>query len=196
MSSGLETLQRLLESETQAVWTGSAAYRREFLAHQGLLFTEGCATGEDSEFIWKALSLAEQVVWLDATLSSYVRRAGSATGTAGMNRFDGVRAYQRAARFLAERSDPQLQALSVAVDRRVIPRYMVALVVLAAEGIQARVLLADLERRHAGLTSEIRHSICERLIRGERVRFSWGLLLLSPSTCVRYLVWKNRRRGG
>ena len=89
------------------MWIGSAAYRKQFIAQEGIRFTEGCIYGEDLEFIYKALSRAVEVVRVDRVLSYYVLRSGSATrsGHYNVRIFDAVEALERVCHYLRSQND-------------------------------------------------------------------------------------------
>lgn len=190
-STGRQTLARVLRDETQAICTLSAAYRRDFLRNHDLGFTEGCATGEDSEFIWKALAVAERVVWVDEVLSYYVNRAGSVNTTAHVRRLDGVLAYQRVSAFLRGIPGEETAELAEIVDRRIIPRYMLALSVLVGAKAAHRNTVQSIEDRHPGLTEGMRRRIHEATRRGHDVPFAWRLLAFSPRLCIWYLKGRS-----
>lgn len=104
--TGLEALQRILfEPKDLWIWTSSALYKKTFLLENGIIYTEGCSNGEDQEFTFKALAVADKVFFLDRTLSFYVQRTGSITNSFSMKRFDVINAMERAAVFIYENSE-------------------------------------------------------------------------------------------
>jgi len=87
--SGVEALVDTMK-ERILPWTGSTMYRKGFLDETGLRYTQGRTYAEDIEFIWKALFRAAKVSSVHQVLSYYVQRAGSTTGAALMERFQGL----------------------------------------------------------------------------------------------------------
>ncbi len=84
-------------------WTGSMLYRADFLAENSLEFFPGCANGQDTEFILKALYTARSVACVRASLVRYVQRSASASRVRNMRIFHIVGAMKRLACFLYSR---------------------------------------------------------------------------------------------
>lgn len=100
VSEGPRALDDLLKNRSFYLIIGNAAYRRDFIEINHLAFTEGCAAGEDMEFTWKCLALAEKVQYTGKPLLRYVQREGSAIHHYNIRRFDSAQALQRIGRFL------------------------------------------------------------------------------------------------
>ena len=185
LSTGAETLRRMILERNHSIWTGSAAYRIEFLRARGLQFHPGCNSGEDLEFIWKTLSLTTSVRFIDAYLSTYINTKGSITNTMDIKRFDGVLAYHRAARFLADRDDPALHDVGNAISDKVIPRFIDYLKIIARThpDTPGR-LLVQIEKRNPGITRLIRLQIWDHIRSGKALQPSWAIMLLSPHAWV------------
>lgn len=184
-STGLETLHRVLIEKDHLVWTGSAAYRVDFLREKSLQFTPGCASAQDVEFIWKALAMAASVRFVDSTLSTYVWRAASVTNSISARRFDGVLAYHRAASFLGAQRGDAFPPLASAAWDRVIPRFVDYLTIFARthRGSAQRVL-SDIEERNPGIIQTVRDLIRQRQREGLEVPRRWALLRFSPHLMV------------
>lgn len=93
--NGKEILSKILVEKSFWIWTGSAAYRREFIMQNSLVYTENCSTAEDVEFIFHALLHADKVIFVNEYLSYYVQRKSSITKRLNLRRFDHVKAYER-----------------------------------------------------------------------------------------------------
>lgn len=100
--NGKDVLSKIIIEKTFWIWTGSGAYNREFIKQYNLRYFEGCTNAEDTEFIFKALSLANKVVFIDENLSYYVQRRSSITKSLNLRRFDNVAAFQRILDFLKQ----------------------------------------------------------------------------------------------
>lgn len=96
---GIEAL-RLKTNDDLNIWTGSVAYKKDFLSTYELNFTEGCINGEDQEFIIKCLSRASKVNFLNKVLSFYLIRENSITNIFNFNKFDSVKASIRTYQYL------------------------------------------------------------------------------------------------
>lgn len=110
--SGIDTLDAIILHRKTRIWTGSVAYRRDFLANNRLYYTVGCAAGEDLEFTFKALSHADSVVFSDGPRSYYVQRSGSVMGSYNIRKFDAVQAMDRLSDHFASLQDPAFSALA------------------------------------------------------------------------------------
>lgn len=193
-ASGLDTLLHVVVHRDRLIWTGSAAYRVGFLRANALTYTPGCASAQDIEFLWKALSLAAEVTFVDAPLSTYIWRQDSTTHSISVSRFDGVLAYQRAADFILGQG-PAFRKTAEAAQARVIPRYMDYLLLIARDRpaeLSSTILQAD--RRNPGLTRHIRLLIVREVLRGRRMPRRWRLFAASPKLFVLHSVWTTRRR--
>ncbi|NLZ38774.1 MAG: glycosyltransferase [Firmicutes bacterium] len=98
--TGLEALENILLNKTFWIWTCSAVYKKELITYNNLFYSEGCSSGEDHEFIFKALSIAKEVIFVDKVLSFYVQREGSISNSYNIRRFDVVGALQRSANYI------------------------------------------------------------------------------------------------
>lgn len=110
--SGIEALRRRVVDRSLRIWTGSAAYRREFLLEQRLSYTVGRTCGEDLEFVYRALSRADRVEFMSEVLSFYVRRPGSASNRGEVRRLESVGALKRVYEELCARGEPELEYIA------------------------------------------------------------------------------------
>lgn len=179
-TDGPQVLRALLMTHKYCVWIGSAAYRREFLLQNDLRFTPGCATAEDSEFVWRAFALAERVVFVDEELSYYVARGGSVTNTIDLRRFDGVFAFHRTANFLASLPHiPDSLELSETVATQIVPRYFSTLARMTST-LGCRALVSSIEQRHPGIGALIKERIRLEMRKPSGAGVTRLLFLASP----------------
>lgn len=94
-TDGYEALLRHLVYNEFAIWTSSAVYNRNLLVSKNISFTNGCTSGEDSEFILKALANSSKVCYLNMVLSKYYIRNGSVTNRYNIRRLDLIEAIIR-----------------------------------------------------------------------------------------------------
>jgi glycosyltransferase involved in cell wall biosynthesis len=186
--TGVDALTAVVISGSLAVWTASAAYRRSFLTRERLQFTEGCHSGEDREFIYKALSRAEHITFIDRVLSSYVSRPGSITRSGDLRQFDSVHAHLRAHRFLADLEDPRLDQIADAILlNNAVGGYFrhIDNCLKHSEHSNITALLADIDRQYPQLNQQMRQIMIQRVRRSRRPALGTALFLLSPS-----LFWR------
>ncbi len=110
--TGIEALQRQLSDKSMWIWTGSAAYKKVLLKKYGLQFTNGCSSGEDLEFIYRALSVAEDVWFINEILSYYVQREGSLSNAYNIKKLQAVYAFKRASLYMAQSPNHELKRIS------------------------------------------------------------------------------------
>lgn len=123
--TGLKGLQRILIDKNMWIWTGSAAYRRDFLIEENLSYTEGCANAEDQEFLYKALSKARDLVFINKILSYYVQRDNSISNSYNIKRFDGVAAMKRASEYIGSNENNHLTEIAMVIGQEcVINNYL------------------------------------------------------------------------
>ncbi len=106
--TGVETLKNIL-TKNRKMWicTCSAVYNRNFTINNNLKYVEGCTYGEDSEFVFKALSIAKRICFIDEVLSFYLRRDTSVSMSFNIRNFDGVEAVARTSDFLKLRNNDE-----------------------------------------------------------------------------------------
>ena len=99
--SGYDALNNVL-AHKKIFWLSmcNGIYNRKQLNQYNLRFNETSKTGEDQEFIFKALFHAEHVSFVHNSLVYYVQREGSATKSYSLNHFDAVAAMLRVADYL------------------------------------------------------------------------------------------------
>lgn len=84
-------------------------YSREFIAHHNLRFHEGCISGEDIEFVMKALCMAGKISFTPECLYIYIHHnsMGSETGDKITRYASNTGAIMRTAEYLAENSNSE-----------------------------------------------------------------------------------------
>lgn len=110
--SGTEMLNEVLIKTDMFLWTGSLVYNRKFLISKKLKYSEGCISGEDTEFILKSLSLAKEVIFMKKILSYYVKREGSITNSYNVRKFDAIMALQRTGQYMKKINNSRLQDIA------------------------------------------------------------------------------------
>lgn len=181
LSTGAETLSRILRTHQQWVWTGSIAYRVGFLREQGLRFSVGCRHGQDLEFNWTSLARARSVLAVNEVLSRYVVRPDSTTNVIDPKRFDDVRAFQRTAAALAASPDVKVRELSPIVQRMVFPHFWETFARMARTSVPPRRILAQVRKSQPGLIGQMRASVVARVVRRDRVPRKYMVFAVAPS---------------
>ena len=110
--TGVEALKKIIINKIMWIYTGSAAYRKDFLIENRLSYTEGCTSGEDQEFTYKALSKASSVIFIDKVLSYYLQRKGSITNRYNIKRFDAINAMKRTYEYIFDSSNNELKEVA------------------------------------------------------------------------------------
>lgn len=191
--SGIDLLEEVVLGERWSVWTGSIAYRRSHLTRQGIAFTPNCSSGEDREFIYKALGSARVVQTTPTLLSHYVQRDESLSKGVSLRHFDSIAAHQRAADYLSA-LQPTSKVPAALLWSRSHPSYFRYVVRLANASKNWHDFDAALEEvGHAipGVHRAMRHQAWVRMWHRRRLIPSVALLSLSPR--VFYLLTLLRR---
>ncbi|WP_353352882.1 glycosyltransferase family 2 protein [Intrasporangium sp. DVR] len=195
---GLALTRHLVRGDF-SIWMGSAAFRRSFLSRYTINFTEGCRSGEDREFIYKAACRSEVTVFIPQTLSFYVARPGSMTRSGDIRQFDSVQAHIRASHYLAAASQNEESnnlAESILINNAV-GGYFRHLENCMRYGEHANMkdLLLEIDRRYPGLNQCMRRIMKRRVQRSTKPALGTALFLLSPSLFWRALVMRRRSAG-
>jgi glycosyltransferase involved in cell wall biosynthesis len=106
-----DEILRLISNNKLGIWTGSVAYNKKFLTTYKLVYTEGCINGEDQEFIYKCLSRATKVHFINKVLSFYLYRKNSITNSFNINKFDSVNAFIRTYDYIKNIKDQRLTGI-------------------------------------------------------------------------------------
>ncbi|AMQ07888.1 glycosyltransferase family 2 protein [Sporosarcina psychrophila] len=102
---GYEALENIIIEKTLWICTGSAVFKRELLLNENLKYSDDFVNGEDQEFTIKALSVADNVCFINEVLFYYVQREGSISNSYNINRFDAINAMIRTYEYLQGKSD-------------------------------------------------------------------------------------------
>ncbi|SEU23322.1 glycosyltransferase family A protein [Paenibacillus sp. NFR01] len=156
--TGGEALQRIFVKRSLRVWTGSIAFRRQFLLEHGIRYTERCASGEDQELIYKALTRAQRVVVLPDVLTFYVQRKSSITGSYNVQKFDVVDAFKRVDGYFKAHPFREADAISeLLLGRELTENYFYNLRTCLTGTARVNIwqLLRDIDSCYPALNSEL-----------------------------------------
>lgn len=181
--TGSEALTQIIVNKSLRIWTGSIAYKREFLLLHGLGYTEQCVNGEDQEFIYKALSRASRVITLPDILSFYLQRDSSISYSYNVNKFDVIDAFKRVDEYFKAHPFDELDTISpMLMNRELIENYFFNLKTClnSTEGVSIQELLHDIHHTYPKLNQEMAELI--RRYKGNDRRLSLYIraFLISP----------------
>ena len=109
--TGIEALNNMINYKNMWIYTGSAVYSSELLSQYHLKYTEGCANGEDQEFTIKALSRANNVSFIEKSLSFYVQREASISNSYNIKRFDTMDAMERTYKYIEDLENKEFDTI-------------------------------------------------------------------------------------
>lgn len=193
-TTGSEALKNIFVHKTLRIWTGSVAFRRDFLLKNGIKYTERCVNGEDQEFIYKALSRASRVLSIPDVLSYYLQRTSSISNTYNVNKFDVVNAFKRVGEYF--RAHPFQEAAMISgllLGREMTENYFYNLktCLSGTTGTRIRSLLQDIDDAYPELNHEMR-LIMQRYQGDDRqLAFQIKAFLISPPLYER-LIYLDR----
>ena len=119
--TGIYALNEIIQKETLSIWTGSAIYSKSFLLRNNLKYTPDCRAGQDLEFIYKTLSKAENVIFIDKILSYYVRETDSTTTSYNIRKFDAVFGIKRVANYFRKSKVNDFYKLADYLEKNIMP---------------------------------------------------------------------------
>ncbi|MEK8215865.1 glycosyltransferase family 2 protein [Paenibacillus sp. FSL L8-0463] len=189
--TGSAVLNNILVQHSLWICTGSAAYRKDLLLENNILYTLGCANGEDQEFTFKILSLSSKVFFIHEVLFYYVVRKGSLSNSYNINRFDVINAIKRIGHFLEEFGKKSLsQETEVLMGEHIIINYINNLdSCLASINENDRYtrktikkLLNSIDTKYPGLNNEVFKIM--KNFKGGSVKFKLKLISLRISPFV------------
>ncbi|AQQ54063.1 glycosyltransferase family 2 protein [Planococcus lenghuensis] len=151
---GEEALNNMMIHKTLWIWSGSAAYKREFLEREGIGFTTDYKCGEDQEFTVKALGRAKTVRFINKVMSYYLQRGNSVTHSYNTRRLDIVGALDRAYAFIDAAPSEERQA---AYDAYKIGHYFYNLnSCIESKGVEnTNEVLRDVDKDLPGLNDQV-----------------------------------------
>lgn len=181
--SGIEALQNVICKRSMRVWTGSALYRRDFLLENGLDFTQGCASGEDQEFVYKALSRAQRLMFISSTLSYYLQRDDSISNSYDIRRFDAIAAMERVHEYILASESADIRG--VADDfktRNIIENYLYNLKSCLVNSKDRSIvrLLEQIDAQYPQLNSKMKRIMRSHRGSDRRLKVKIRLFLISP----------------
>lgn len=184
--TGKEVLNEILIERKLWIWTGSAAYRRDFLYNNELYYSEGCANGEDQEFTFKALSKAGSVGFINTVLSFYVQRKGSITNRYDISKFDTIEALERAYDYINNNcTDNMEEIINKILNQEIISNYFCNLQAcfnnLKKKDI--RMILHDVDEHYPKLNNEMRIMMKAYKGKDKKLFLKSKIFLISPFLC-------------
>ncbi|WP_191089442.1 glycosyltransferase family 2 protein [Paenibacillus spiritus] len=159
MMNGEETLKKLvLDKSIRMISAISGLYNRKQLNDHNIRYTPCCVNGEDQEFAFKALSVADKVVSLQDVYSYYVQRKGSLTNNYNIKKFDFADALKRAGYFMLGKNPNLKEVAMTLLKGEMIDNYFYNLssCLQSAKSIYIRKLLKDIEIQYPGTTKEMK----------------------------------------
>ena len=120
VDSGPNVLNEIFSGKMR-ILIGSAIFNKEFLLKNNLGYSEKFYCGEDLEFIFKALTDAENVRFIDKTLTYYVQRSGSITHSYNILKFQSISALKQVYEYMASKNKAKLKDLSDKMLYHIIP---------------------------------------------------------------------------
>lgn len=156
--TGSEALTHIIVNKSLRIWTGSIAYKRDFLRLHELRYTERCVNGEDQEFIYKALSRATKVIALPDLLSFYLQRNTSISNSYNVKKFDVVGVFKRVDAYFQAHPFKELDTISPYIrNRELIENYFFNLktCLYGTEGVSIQKLLRDINHTYPELNQEM-----------------------------------------
>ena len=190
--TGIEALKQIFVEKSLRIWTGSIAYRRDFLLEHKIQYTEQCINGEDQEFIYKALSRAAKVISLPDVLSFYLQRSSSISNSYNVKKFDVVDAFKRVDAYFKTSSSGKLQAISdLLLNREMTENYFFNLNTCLSntQGIRIHDLLRDIDRTYPKLTQEMLGIMRNYKGTDRKLAFQIKAFLISPVLYHRLIQW-------
>src|SRR5699024_8874851 len=162
--SGEEALDIIARKKTLQTCVANIVYNREFIIENSLLYTETCVSGEDTEFVYKSLILANEVSFINKVLFNYVIREGSITNRYDLKKFQTIYAVKRIYDIGLKFGSPYIQEiLTEEVENMLVFRYIFnynsCLEFLLRENISNKesinILNNDLNKEYPGLNNEM-----------------------------------------
>lgn len=123
-TSGEEMLSKVIQKKVE-FRIDSSIYKKSFINKTKLRFTEGCHSGEDTEFIYKALILASEIEFINRIMTNYVIRVGSITNSYNIKRFQTIYARERIKDFVNNKGTSFTKKLiNSTIDEQIIRLYL------------------------------------------------------------------------
>jgi len=181
--SGYEALMNIISYKKMRIWTGSAAYRREFLYDKNISYTEGCPNGEDQEFTYKCLGRANKVLFINDILSYYLQRKNSISNSYNIRRFEALYAFERAYNYIIKYSPIELNnILNTYKDEAIIENFFYNLNSILESSKEKNInnLLNEIEIRYSELYKQIYFIMRNYSGRSKKLKLRINTFLISP----------------
>lgn len=193
--SGIECLRSVIINKTLFLWTGSVLYNKKFLIENEIKYTNGCSNGEDQEFIYKALSRANKVLFINKVLSYYLQREGSISNSYNLKRFDAINAMKRTYKFIEQSSDPKMIEVGEYLrGHKIIGNYFYNLesCYMKASNRNIKELFLKIDEINPGLNYEVKMIMQKFKSRNIKYLLKVKLFLISPSLYLNYVYLKYK----
>ncbi|UNC93592.1 glycosyltransferase family 2 protein [Candidatus Contubernalis alkaliaceticus] len=190
--TGIETLKKIILEKAMWIWTGSAAYSREFLLENNFKYTPGCFCGEDQEFTYKALSRAKKVYFINKVLSFYVQREGSISNRYDLKKFDIIGALKRTCEYLNNIPGEDLnEVINELNTKKIIINYFNALesCLYYSHRKNIGVLLREIDEKYPQLNKEMIKTMKAVPRKNNKISRKIKYYLISPSL---YYAWVKK----
>lgn len=181
--TGGEALNNIFVDKSLKIWTGSIAFKREFLLNHELKYTERCVNGEDQEFIYKALSRATKMITIPESLSFYLQRNTSITNSYNVRKFGVVSAFKRVDEYFRAHPFAEQKTISnLLLNNELIENYFfnIKTCLSGTEKINIYDLLRDIDVTYPGLNQEMHEIIKQYKGNDRRVFLYIRTFLISP----------------
>lgn len=200
--SGLNMLNETLIEKNLWLVNGSIAYNRKFLMSNNIRYSEGCISGEDTEFILDSLALAKDSFFIKKTLYYYVEREGSITNSYNVRKFDAIQALKRIGEYFKRLNNPELDIitnyiLSELIVESYLSHYEMCIRYLVNErgmSINHAVdkIEIDIDLYYQTLKFDVKKQIKNYKVRGIKANIKIQLFKVSPKIC--FSIIKMYRR--
>ena len=188
VQSGLSALEDLLINKSFYLVIGNAAYKSRMLEDNELEFSLGCVAGEDMEFTFKAISVAQSVIYCADALLQYLQRESSTIHRYNIRRFDSIAALNRASIFIFSRPEQNISKLAYLVSGKetlinYIGTYRMSLEQMMEEnklssGPAMKLLDEDLDENYPRLRNQVKKELS---IQNKFMPINkFGIFILSP----------------
>ncbi|MDD4582930.1 MAG: glycosyltransferase family A protein [Eubacteriales bacterium] len=190
--TGTEALRKILNYRTMWVCTGSMAFRKNFLNEYRLKYTEGCSNGEDQEFAYKALSKANNVVFINTILLFYVQRKGSISNSYNIEKFDVIDALKRTCYYFKKSNDKDLIKLADIIEIREMAENYFNNLNTCMTNSNIKPLLNEINEKYPNLNIEIKKAMRQYKRGKNKIAIKCKLFLISPNLYAKSVFLKRK----
>lgn len=197
--TGIEALENIICNKSLWICMGSAVYCKQFLENNELRFTEGCTSGEDIEFTFKALSRANRVSFINEVLFYYVQRKDSRSNTFDVKKLEAICATDRVYKYLGHdnMADNKKRVLDYLKYNEKISIYLnyLRVVSLKNEALNLIQVFNNIERVFPGLNKYMLQIMSAYKGNDIKLLFKTKLFLVSPKLYAFFVKFNKRLRG-